>query len=71
MKYADLIKPLGLRTEQAGVVIGNISLFGRMVRAGWIKPVVDRHSCKLYDAQEVERCWKRLQDGDYPDEVNA
>lgn len=69
MKYSELVKPLGIRSDEAGTMIGNTSLFERMIRAGWIKPVVDRHSCRLFDMADVEQCWKRLKAGDYPAET--
>ena len=66
MKYSELIKPLGIHTEEAGAMIGNVALFEKMVRAGWIKPVVNRHSCRLFDIKNVEQCWLRLKGGDFP-----
>ncbi|MCC7518526.1 MAG: hypothetical protein IT578_05010 [Verrucomicrobiae bacterium] len=69
MKYSELVKPLGIRSDEAGAMIGNLSLFERMIRAGWIRPVVNRHSCKLFDVTDVEQCWKRLKAGDYPVET--
>jgi len=68
MKYSELIKPLGIDTEQAGFMFGRKSLFEKVVNLGWIKPVVDRHSCKLYDIREVEACWERLRAEGLPDD---
>jgi len=72
MKYSELssIKPLGVRMEEAGKLIGNTSLFRSMWKAGWIKPVIERHSCVLFAVADIERCFDRLRAGDFP-EVKA
>jgi hypothetical protein len=71
MKYEDIVTPIGMTTEQAGIAIGNVTLFLRMIEEGWIKPIVDRNRCRLFDAADVKHCWDRLKLGEYPGEEKA
>lgn len=68
MKYSELIKiePLMVDGEGASVLLGRRSVFEDMVKAGWIRPIVDRHKAKLYKLDDLKSCARRLEQGDYP-----
>ncbi len=70
MNFTDIIKPpmkpLGLRADEAERIIGIPSLFRQMVKAKWIKPIVDRHKSKLFSVADVEFCFLRLKNGEHP-----
>lgn len=68
MKYSDLVKiePKLVDTEIASQIIGKRTLFDRCVKAGWITPAVDKHSCKLFSKEKVDECANRIILGDYP-----
>ncbi len=67
VKYSEIVKPLGVPTESASLMIGNQELFLKMHKASWIKPIIDTNRCRLYDTDDVKRCWERLKSGDYPE----
>jgi hypothetical protein len=73
MKYSELIptsvtmKPLGVRADQAGLLVGAPGLFAKMVDAGWIRPVVAHHKEKIFAVTDIEAAFARLQGGDYPE----
>lgn len=73
MKYSDIIKPqmnpLGIREDDAGRLIGIPYLFTKMVRAGWIKPIVCRPKEKLFAVSDVELCFIRLRNGEHPQDA--
>ncbi len=70
MKFTDIIKPqmnpLGVRADEAGHIIGIPGLFLKMVKAGWIKPIVNRPKEKLFAVSDVELCFIRLKNGEHP-----
>jgi len=39
-----------------------------MFKAGWIKPVVDRRKCRLFDVKMLDGCCDRLALGEFPGE---
>jgi hypothetical protein len=51
-------------------VIGSKKLLEKMVKAGWLKPVVKGHSLTIYARKDVEAAFARLEAGEYP-EVNG
>ena len=73
MKYSDSVKiePKLVDADIAGQIVGKRILFERCVKAGWIAPVVDRHSCKLFSKAKVDECAHRIILGDYPDSEPA
>lgn len=75
MKFSDLVraplKPLGVREDEAERLIGIPYLFKKMLRAGWIKPIVHRHKEKLYAMDDVEFCFLRLKNGEHPEDAPA
>lgn len=66
MKYSDLLKPRNTDAIGAAAIVGKGALFERMVKSGWISPVVDAHSCKLYAIGHVEGCCDLLENGYLP-----
>ena len=69
MKITDIVqmKPLGVREDEAERLIGIAYLFTKMLRAGWIKPIVHRNKEKLFSVEDVERCFLLLRNGEHPD----
>lgn len=61
---ATALKPLGVTTEQAALMIGSPRLFERMIQKKWITPVISQHRLRLWDREDVERCWGRLRTGE-------
>lgn len=73
MKYSELVpttvtmRPLGVRADQAGMIVGAPGLFAKMVDAGWIMPVASHHKEKIFAVADIEAAFARLQGGDYPE----
>jgi hypothetical protein len=59
-------EPLLLDSVGAGQLLTRRALFDDMVRAGWIRPVVARHKCKLFCLDDLRRCVRRIKRGQYP-----
>lgn len=68
MKLSDLLKPRNVNQDGAGIIVGQTTLFLRMVKAGWISPVVDKYNCKLYAEGHVQGCCDLLEHGFLPGE---
>ena len=60
--------PLLFDGKAAGGMLGRKSLLNQMLAYGWLKPVVDRHKCKLFCPDDLRRCVARLKKGEYPGE---
>ena len=57
---------LGFRRAEAAVAVGSGQLLDDMCRAGWLKPVVDRHKLQLFDRGDILRAWSRILAGEIP-----
>jgi hypothetical protein len=62
---------LGLRPDEAALVIGSEQLFREMLDAGWIKPVLRRHKITLYDRAQLAHAWARILSGEVPSAAPA
>lgn len=68
-KFSDLgLRPRNVDEQGAGLIIGKVALFRRMVACGWIAPVVAKHSCTLFAEHHVQACCDLLEQGFYPGE---
>ena len=68
-RYSDIIiPPRNLRAEVAGEYVGCPGLLARMVRAGWIKPVVQRKRLTLFSRARLDECCERLDRGEFPED---
>ena len=68
MRYSALaILPRLLRAEDAGQYVGCPGLLGRMVKAGWIKPLVQRKRMTLFARSKLDECCERLERGEFPE----
>ena len=68
-KFGDLgLKPRNVDEQTAGLIIGKVALFRRMVVSGWIVPIVAKHSCTLFAEHHVQACCDLLEQGYYPGE---
>ena len=68
-KFSDLgLKPRNVDEQGAGLIVGKVALFQRMVSRGWIAPVVAKHSCTLYAEHHVQACCDLLEQSYYPGE---
>ena len=56
----------GLRPDDVDEALGSRALRLAMVRAGWLKPVVQRHRLTIYDSADVARAWSRIVAGESP-----
>lgn len=68
LRYEDLVVPRLCDESGAGEIVKKIALFRRMVDSGWIEPVVDKHSSKLFAVHQVHACCDLLENGFYPGE---
>lgn len=59
-------EPLLVDSARAGQLLARRALFDDMVKAEWIRPVVNRHKCKLYCLDDLRRCVTRIKRGEYP-----
>lgn len=57
-----------LNEHDAGQYVGVPALLNRMLKAGWIKPVVDRRKMRLFDVRQLDACCDRLALGEFPGE---
>ena len=62
---------LGLRPAEAAERVGSVDLFRQMRAAGWIKPVIDKHKCVIFDSGHVAQCWARIIAGELPNPKEA
>ena len=68
-KYSTIITaPRFLRSEDAGQYVGCPGLLARMVRAGWIKPVVQRKRLTLFSRAKLDVCADRMEGGEFPED---
>lgn len=69
MRYSEIVcPPRLLRAEDAGRYVGCPGMLTRMVKAGWIKPVVQRKKMTLFVRTQLDGCCQRLEQGDFPEE---
>ena len=61
---------LGFRRDEAADALGSVQLLEDMVRAGWLKPVVNRHKLVLFDRGDIQRVWARILAGEMPPSRN-
>lgn len=54
------MRPLGTRFKDAAVSYGSRELLRDCVRAGWIKPRVDRKREVIFDTADLSACWERI-----------
>jgi hypothetical protein len=72
MRYSALIiQPSLLRAEDAGKYVGCPGLLARMVKAGWIKPLVQRKKMTLFLRSKLDECVERLTRGEFPEGQEA
>lgn len=45
---------------------GSEKLFRRMLKNGWLRPIVKLHRLQLYAVQDLHACVERLKRGDIP-----
>ena len=57
---------LGFRRDEAAAAVGSRQLLEDMVRAGWLKPVVQRHKLVIFDRGDLHRAWGRILNGEQP-----
>ena len=55
-----------MRPQDAGAYVGYAILLERMVKAGWLKPVVHRRKMILYDIRDLDRACDRIASGEFP-----
>ena len=68
-RFSELgLKPRNVDEQAAGLIVGKIALFRRMVDCKWIVPIVEKHSCVLYAEHQVQACCDLLEQGYYPSE---
>ncbi len=70
MKLAELLQPRNVNQDAAGIIVGQAKLFLLMVQAGWIKPVIDQHKCKLFATGHIQGCCDLLELGYLPSVKN-
>jgi hypothetical protein len=75
VKYSEITKlqsaPRLLRKEAAEAYVGAPQLLVKLVRAGWLKPTVQRNRLTLYDQRRLDDCVERLNGGEFPGERAA
>jgi hypothetical protein len=71
MRKQSYRRKFGFRPEEAAEQVGSRVLFSEMRRAGWVKPVIDRHKLVLFDASDIERAWSRILSGETPPRINT
>jgi hypothetical protein len=69
MRVNDILPKFAFRPNEAAHAMGSEQLFRECVRAGWLKPVVQRHKLTLFDRRHVEACWMRILSGEIPGKV--
>ena len=68
-KLSDLgLKPRNVDEQGAGLIVGKVTLFQRMVSHGWIAPIIAKHSCTLFSEFHVQVCCDLLEQGYFPGE---
>jgi hypothetical protein len=65
-KTKPVLEPLLVDTRSAAQLLARRALFTRMVEAGWIRPVVSSHKCKLFALADIRRCAQRLKKESLP-----
>ena len=60
-----------MRPPEVAEAFGSRALFEEAERAGFIKPVINRHKLKIYDSGDVARCWARIIAGELPNVKEA
>jgi hypothetical protein len=71
-RYSSIISsPPVLRAEDAGRYVGCPGLLTRMVKAGWIKPLVQRKKMTLFLRSKLDECVERLTRGEFPEGQEA
>lgn len=67
-RYSTLqLEPRLLRPADAAAYIGGEGMLNRFVRAGWLRPVVQRKKLTLYRRDDLDLCCSRLDTGDFPE----
>jgi len=68
-RYSNIIiAPRNLRAEVAGEYVGCPGLLARMVKAGWIKPLVQRKRLTIFVRSKLDECCERMERGEFPGE---
>ena len=56
----------GLRPPEVAEAFGSRTLFEAAVRAGLLKPTINRHKLVIYDSGAVAQAWARILAGELP-----
>ena len=62
-----IIQPRLLRVDDAGQYVGCPGLLALMVKAGWIKAIVQRKRMTVYQRSKLDECCERLERGEFPE----
>ena len=65
-KNNHLLPKYGMRPPEVANAFGSRAIFEQAVQEGFLKPVVNRHKCVIYDAGDVAQCWARIIAGELP-----
>ena len=64
-KSSNTVK-YGYRPTEAADALGSAKLLDECVKAGWLKPALQRHKLTLYDHAALAVCWARILNGEMP-----
>lgn len=59
-----------IRANELADFFGSAQLADEIVKDGWIKPVVGRHSCVIYDRADCLKAWNHLKKGEEPKRIS-
>ena len=57
---------LGYRPNDVVAALGSKKLYHECLRAGWIKPIVNRHKLRLFAQEDVVAVYTRICAGEMP-----
>ncbi len=66
-KFSALIEPRLLRRDDAARYVGGDVMLNLFVRAGCLKPIVQRKRLTLYQRSDLDGCCGRLGAGEFPE----
>lgn len=70
MKEKRRIDSPAIRAGELADFFGSTQLADEIVKDGWIKPVIDRHHCVIYDRADCMKAWYRLKGGEEPKRID-
>lgn len=68
-EYMARLEPENVTFEGATFIVGQEGLFNKMLKAKWVKPVVQRNKCVLFSVNDVRVACARLKNGEYPEAI--